>query len=168
MKSLIYGMWAVVSIFALTSCQTVGNEKEVEVEVCYGPLIKVFDNTNIRAVGNNGQSPTFNVPPSRHDQPYCLIKMYTYHWNGGQGQAAGRIGIQDGMGNQKWWQATATDSPAGNKRVDWTVNISELVILRNSAGPYKVLDSHPASWSQNNFTQGKGFAKVWVQKYVDL
>ena len=36
--------------------------EEIENARCYGDLIEVFDNTNRNTVGNNGTSPTFNVP----------------------------------------------------------------------------------------------------------
>lgn len=154
----------IVPVFLLMSCESMKNE--VKPETCFGPAIKIFDNTNIKAVQNGGTSPTFNVPPDKN-KAYCLTAIQTYHWNGGQGQAPGTVGIEVGAGNQKNWQATASAGQGGAPNVNWKVDVNELILLRNTAGPYKVLDSNPATWSQNNDTQGKGFAIVWVQEYAE-
>ncbi len=81
MKSLLCWILPALPIVGLIACLypgevTVWAEPDPEVEICSGPLVKVFDNTNTEAVGNNGQSPTFNVPDGNKDQTCCLVKVY--------------------------------------------------------------------------------------------
>lgn len=126
----------------------------------HGSKIKIFDNTNIEAVQNGGISPLFNVP---FGKAYHLLSIHTYHWNNGQGQIPGTLGIEDEAGNRKEWQATATSGYKGAPNVNWSVDVDERIILRDINGPYKVLDSDPKTWSQNSSTQGKGFAIIWLR-----
>ena len=125
-----------------------------------GSELKVFDNTNPEAVENGGISPFFNVPAGK---AYRLVSIQTYHWNYGQGEVPGKLGIEDGDGNRKEWLATATSGYNNVQNVNWKVDVNEPVVLQDINGPYKVLDSDPETWSHNSQTRGAGFAIVWLR-----
>ena len=125
-----------------------------------GSEIKVFDNTNREAVENGGISPFFNVPAGK---AYRLVSIQTYHWNYAQGKVPGKLGIEDGDGNRKEWQATATSGDSNAQNVNWSVDVNEPVVLQDINGSYKVLDSDPETWSHNSRTRGQGFAIVWLR-----
>ena len=83
-----------------------------------------------------------------------VTEILTYHWNNGQGMPAGTIGLQASDGTMYGpWQATATDG-SGATNVAWVVKPN--IIL--PPGAYTVIDSDPASWSQNGETGGAGMA----------
>jgi hypothetical protein len=92
------------------------------------------------------------------DRPTGISKIRTYHWNDGLGQAPGTIGIMDQEGNIFGpWQAKGEKGSGGVADAFWVV--SPNIDLKN--GEYTVIDSDPATWSQNSETGGRGMTSVW-------
>ncbi|HTZ06180.1 MAG TPA: hypothetical protein VMB53_10525, partial [Gaiellaceae bacterium] len=56
---------------------------------CTGSRFNLFGNSNGQPVRNGGKAPTF----STKGKTYCVVSLATYHWNGGNGQAPGSIGL---------------------------------------------------------------------------
>lgn len=90
------------------------------------------------------------------DRALYLTQITTYHWNAGNGAAPGTISLRapDGRILGPW---VAEGRPgSGAQNVNWVARPDLLL----SPGIYTVIDSDPATWSQNAGTGGAGF--VWV------
>ncbi len=110
-------------------------------------------NTLVR-VDNDPISPTTFAL----DHPSKITKIQTYHWNYGQGQTTGTIALQDRAGKTFGpWQASGEPGMGGVPDAYWVVHPN--VVL--PAGEYTVIDSDPATWSQNSETGGRGIARIW-------
>jgi hypothetical protein len=125
----------------------------------------LFNNSNGGAVSDGGTEPTF----STSGQTYCLISISTYHWNNGNGETPGTIGLLSEEGTLGPYDAigsagSPTDIyPEGAPNANWTVmpgSASQPVIIN---GTYVCDDSDPATWSQDAASDGQGFCKVTVQ-----
>ncbi|EKO39343.1 MAG: hypothetical protein B193_1937 [Solidesulfovibrio magneticus str. Maddingley MBC34] len=101
-----------------------------------------------------------------------ITKIWTYHFNGGQGRQPGTISLVnlDSGATVGTWQAVGThhmfDSTPGSiwpSKGDgppflyWTAKPG--IIL--APGRYEVRDSDPASWSCNQETDNRGVAWVY-------
>lgn len=110
--------------------------------------VRLFDNGNPGAVQNRPTRPTV----FRLDQPTRITSITTYHWNGGSGSPAGSVALR---------------SDAGEVFGPWPVRVNERVYwvaqpnLTVPPGVYTVVDSSPATWSQNAGSGGAGMA--WVE-----
>jgi PKD repeat protein len=127
-----------------------------------GPQKKLLDNSNVFAVLNGAKPPTF----STHGHAYCLVSITTYHWNKGQGQKPGTIGLTvvSGVGGAGGtvgpFKATGSSGQGGASNVNWTVSIpTGKVVALN--GTYACSDSSPSTWSQNQASRGRGFCVVY-------
>ncbi len=112
----------------------------------------LFDNWNKAGVGNGpGKATSFTL-----SAPATITRVFNYHWNGGRGQSPiGTIALKGADGRTYGpWQATSMGgaAPAAN----WFVTPN----VQLPAGTYTVVDSHPASWSQNPGSGGAGFSQV--------
>jgi hypothetical protein len=108
--------------------------------------------SNCPAAGNNCALTFTLTAPTRIDQ------IETYHWNNGVGEKPNQVQIilQTLSGVVKG-RFPATGSPATNGALaNWTAKIGLLL----SAGQYTIIDSKPATWSQNAASGGKGFTIV--------
>lgn len=114
---------------------------------------KIFDNGNIYAVRNQPTRPTtFTL-----SRPIHLTKMLTYHWNDGRGAPAGSIGLRDSNGETYGpWEAIGQPGQGGVPSAYWIVEGD----LELPAGTYTVLDSDPATWSQNAGSRGAGMVII--------
>ena len=91
------------------------------------------------------------------DTDVLLIKLSTYHWNGGRGSNPGTIGLIDQNGVLYGpWRVAGRASHDGHPNVYWDT-------LPNAplpAGSYTILDSDGATWSMNSETNGRGV--FWI------
>jgi hypothetical protein len=96
---------------------------------------QIFYTGNDGGVANGGKPPTFGLKTATN-----IHFIMTYHYNNGQGAPAGTIALRSSNGKVYGpWQATSLN------KVYWIV--SPLVQL--PPGSYEVIDSDPATWSQN-------------------
>jgi hypothetical protein len=109
---------------------------------------------NIYGVRNRPTSPTtISVRSS-----YMVTFIQTYHWNNGRGTpSAGTIGLRSSSGKMYGpWRASGTPGQGGVKNAYWQVKPDTVI----PAGTYTIVDSSPATWSQNAQSGGRGFATV--------
>jgi hypothetical protein len=116
--------------------------------------VLIFERNSIWAVENGPTSPTsFTI-----DREWTVTEIKTYHWNYGQGKAPGMIGLQDGSGLVLgMWPASGLPGSGGVPDAYWTARPN----LTLSPGEYTIIDSDPATWSQNAETAGEGIAWVY-------
>jgi hypothetical protein len=114
----------------------------------------IFERNSLWAVGNGPTSPTsFAI-----DREWTVTEIKTYHWNYGKGKAPGMIGLQDERGMVLGtWPASGLSGSGGVPDAYWTARPD----LTLSPGEYTILDSDPATWSQNGETAGEGIAWVY-------
>lgn len=119
------------------------------------PPKTIFNNGNIYAVDNRPTSPArFTL-----ESPAQLIYMYTYHWNYGKGSPAGTISLKHDDGTIYGpYAATGKPGQGGVPSAYWECEPNTVL----KAGNYKIVDSDPATWSQNAASSGVGMAKVKV------
>lgn len=118
----------------------------------------IFDNFNTGGVMNGPTiATTFSTSSS-----WKINSIQTYHWNSGKGSTPGSITLKNSAGvNIGTWSATG--SPAsGITNVFWTVTPNVVI----PAGTYSILVSNNATWSYNNTSQNKGFAKVTASSHL--
>jgi hypothetical protein len=113
----------------------------------------IFNNMNIGGVANGPTSPTiFTIA-----RPFQITLIMDYHWNSGRGQPGGTIGLRSGAGRLYGpWKVLTTSGQGGAPNVNWTAR--PYVVI--PAGNYTVVDSAPATWSQNAESRGQGFSMV--------
>ncbi len=96
---------------------------------------QVLYSGNDQGVMNGGKSPRFTLRT-----PTRINFVMNYHYNNGQGASPGTIGFRRSDGKMFGpWPATAVN------KVYWILNPQ----ISLPAGTYEVIDSDPASWSQN-------------------
>jgi hypothetical protein len=115
---------------------------------------QIFNNENGMGVQNSPTSPTVVTIK----QAYKITVLRTYHWNNGRGTPApGTIGLKDASGKMYGpWQASGSPGQGGVPNAYWST--APNIIL--PAGTYTVVDSNPATWSQNGNSGGKGFTAI--------
>jgi hypothetical protein len=91
----------------------------------------------------------------------------TYHWNDGQGSKPGKIGLRQALINigapNKFVAprpATGSSGQGGAPNVNWTVTFSTQTNPVTISGGYFCEDSDPATWSQDQQSNGNGFCTV--------
>ena len=115
--------------------------------------VEVSNTMNIAGVYNGPNAPTtFTI-----NSPHLVTEIHDYHWNNAQGKTPGTIGLQDQNGTMYGpWQAAGTPGQGGVPDANWIV-YPNIVI---PAGTYTIIDSDPASWSQNSGSGGQGMGYV--------
>jgi tetratricopeptide (TPR) repeat protein len=118
-----------------------------------GQEVTIFDSMNVYGVGNGPTAPaTFTIR-----QPHVIASVMTYHWNDGRGTGAGTIALRDANGERYGpWSVTGTPGQGGVPNVNWTCAPN----IEIPAGAYTIIDSEPATWSQNGQSGGRGIAVV--------
>lgn len=114
---------------------------------------QIFDNYNTYAVYNQAKEPSqFTI-----NEPHVITHIDNYHWNDQQGSPPGTIGLEHSDGTIYGpWQATSRNGQWDTPNAYWIVEPSVEV----KAGTYTILDSEPATWSQNSQSNGIGFSQV--------
>ena len=118
------------------------------------PDKRLFANGNIGGVSNKPTKPTvFTVKKG------CTItSINDYHWNDSKGTPApGQISIkhQDGTVYGPW-NAVGSPGQGGVRNAYWECRPNVPI----KEGTYTVIDSDPATWSQNAESGGQGFTEV--------
>lgn len=115
---------------------------------------QIFNNENGMGVANSPTSATVVTIK----QPVKITLLRTYHWNNGRGTPApGTIGLKDASGKMYGpWQATGSPGQGGVPNAFWSAAPNIML----PAGTYTVVDSNPATWSQNGNSGGKGFTVI--------
>lgn len=114
----------------------------------------LFDNGNISGVYNLPTRPTtFSL-----NQAATITSIVNYHWNDGRGKpSTGTISLRDASGHTHGpWSTTGTSGQGGVPNASWTAKPN----IHLPAGSYTVIDSDPASWSQNSGSRGAGISRV--------
>ena len=96
------------------------------------------------------------------ERAFRLVRLTTYHWNGGRGQVPGMIALVglDGRIHGPW-AAHGAPGQGGVPNAYWVVEPD----IRLPAGRYVVIDSDPATWAQNAGTGGAGM--TWAEGRLD-
>ena len=109
--------------------------------------VTILFNGNDLAVMNGPTAPTvFSISGS-----YLITLITNYHWNSGQGKPAGTIALTSASG-----QVYGPWSVTTRSNVYWDVTPNVVI----PAGTYTVIDSDPATWSQNSQSNGQGMSTV--------
>jgi hypothetical protein len=116
--------------------------------------VKIFDNGNIYGVKNGPTSPTQFVL----SKTVLITRIENYHYFN-NGTLPGKITLVNEKG-QKFgpWQAAGTPGQGGVQNAYWVVRPN----ISLPAGTYTVMDSDPATWSNNSQSANKGFTTVWA------
>lgn len=114
---------------------------------------ELFNNGNIGGVFPGGTAPTFVL-----DVTTKITEISTYHYIIGGLPAAGTISLQSDDGTMHGpFQAIGSEGQGGVANAYWTVKPDDLVL---PAGSYIIIDSDPATFSQNAESGGVGMASV--------
>ncbi len=116
----------------------------------------IFNNWNICLVKNGPtKDTTFTI-----DKDYLITFIATYHWNDGKGALPGgkEISVKSSDGTIYGpWPVTTSPGSGGAADVNWECHPPGITL---PAGTYTVVDPDPATWSQNDASGNKGFARV--------
>ena len=115
----------------------------------------LFENHNVGAVQNGGTSPTFEIPSAA-----TITEIETYHWNDGSGSATtGEVSLEGDDGRVYGpWPTEGTPGQGGVPNAYWTATAD----VELPPGNYTVVDSDPATWSQNADSGGQGMVRVYA------
>jgi serine protease len=119
--------------------------------------IYLFNNFNAYGVLNG---PPANPTTFVLQQNAQVDQLATYHWNNGAGSPPGSIGLeQTGVPQSlRWFPAVGSAGQGGVPSAAWIATVN----VQLTAGvSYTVLDSNPATWSQNAQSGSQGFARVF-------
>lgn len=149
---LTFKMWAKVLVLLLFQFVTMGYICNTVTYAADPEIARI--GWNAGAVANQPVAPsTFSLNSS-----YRISQIMTYHYNGGSGSMLGTIGLRGNDGSMYGpWQAVSDKGQSGLSTTLWYVFPN--VVL--PAGSYTVVDSNPATWSQNAAGGGRGFAIVF-------
>ncbi|MCI0487348.1 MAG: tetratricopeptide repeat protein [Blastocatellia bacterium] len=113
----------------------------------------IFQNGNVYGVSNGPTAPTvFTLTV-----PHVITSVMTYHWNSGRGTRTGTIALRDANGRTYGpWAVKGTPGQGGVPNANWTCAPN----IEIPAGSYTIIDSEPATWSQNSASGGRGMAVV--------
>lgn len=113
----------------------------------------LYNNTNGYAVGNGPRAASVFALRA----PAQVTQLITYHWNGGRGAPPGTLALRAANGRTYGpFRVHATSGQNNAPNVNWIADINITV----PAGTYQVIDSNPATWSQNPQSGYRGFAIV--------
>ncbi len=115
--------------------------------------VDLYNNTNTGGVNNRPKGKTA-FALNRAAQ---ITELVTYHWNNGRGAKPGTIGLRASNGRIFGpFQARGTSGQNNAPNVNWLASVN----MTLPAGNYVVLDSDPATWSQNAQSAYRGFVIV--------
>jgi hypothetical protein len=132
---------------------------------CHGNQITLFNNSNVYGVDDGGTPPTF----STHGKAYCLTYIETYHWNDGNGQSPGTVGLKQmsvpiitlphELGP---YHAKGSSGQGGAPNVNWYADVPQDPPKDILDGRYECVDSGEGTWSSNKQSGGQGFCIVYA------
>jgi len=113
----------------------------------------IYTTMNVDAVENGSTQPNI----IQISEPTLVTHVMTYHWNGARGKTPGTIALNCDDGTKYGpWQAEGSSGQGGVPNASWSV--APCVILQ--PGKYTLIDSDPASWSQNATSAGQGMCEI--------
>jgi len=120
-----------------------------------GPVVELFNNTNTDGVQNQPLPNTMVTIlglPGTH-----VTQLQTYHWNNGKGAKPGTLTLKS-LSGPVYGPFPARGTPGQNNapNVNWIADVS----IDLTIGTYQLIDSDPATWSQNAKSHGVGFAII--------
>lgn len=116
---------------------------------------KIFEIGNIAAVYNGVSAASIFTTTKE----WTVVEVWTYHWNDAKGTTSpGTIGIKSLSAGKMYgpWRTTGSPGQGGVPNAYWHATVK--VVL--PVGRYKIVDSDPGTWSQNEGTGGRGMG--WV------
>jgi len=119
-----------------------------------GPVTELFNNTNTGAVQNGAKGEVLLISYT----PLHITQLQTYHWNNAKGAAPGTLTLKNASGFPTYGPFPARGTPGTNNvpNVNWLADVN----LTLPAGTYQLIDSDPATWSQNSQSHNIGFAII--------
>jgi hypothetical protein len=114
----------------------------------------ILSTMNPDGVGNGPtQATVLNI-----SRPYQITSIMTYHWNNGRGTpSGGTLGLRASDGTMYGpWGVHTTPGQGGVPNANWIANPNVVI----PPGSYTVIDSSPATWSQNGTSGGRGMAEI--------
>jgi hypothetical protein len=113
---------------------------------------EVFNNGNTLGVYEGGRSPSVQIT-----QDVVITEISTYHYNQMKGATPGTISLKGDDGKVYGpWQTTGLVGQGDVQNATWVAKPEAPV----PAGTYAIIDSDPATWSQNDTSKGFGFAAI--------
>jgi len=113
---------------------------------------EIFNNGNIYGVYEGGKSPRVQIT-----QDVVITEISTYHYNQMKGATPGTISLKSDDGKVYGpWQTTGLVGQGDVQNATWVAKPNATV----PAGTYTIVDSDPATWSQNDKSSGFGFAGI--------
>lgn len=114
----------------------------------------LYDNGNIARVYNQPTQSTI----FRLNRSSIITLIQNYHWNNAQGShSSGAIALRDASGRVYGpWPTVGTPGQGGVPNANWTARPN----VQLPAGTYAVIDSDPATWSQNSESGSSGFSRI--------
>ena len=114
--------------------------------------VELFNNGNTGGIsGGGGTPPIFELTVATQ-----ITELTTYHYVAGGLPAAGTISLKGKDGTLYGpFQATGAEGQGGVANAVWTIKPKNLIL---PAGSYTIIDSDPASFSQNAGSHGVGMA----------
>lgn len=109
---------------------------------------------SILGVDNGPTTPTVFTTT----KPYKILRIMNYHWNYGKGAPGGKIGLvrSDGLKFGPW-SVTTQPGQGGVPNAYWWATPNAVI----PPGAYRVTDSSPGTWAQNEETGGRGISHVF-------
>jgi hypothetical protein len=109
----------------------------------------VFNSYNNCGALNGAKSPLVKLAKPAH-----ITQFADYHFNHGISVKPGTIGLMAANGH------VFGPYPAKQQAGTWDW-VTAAVSVTVPAGTYSIVDSDPATWSQNSFSGGRGFTRVF-------
>ena len=129
-------------------------EPEPEASETNTPGALIMDNHNPQGVFNGGSPPVFKTKKAVR-----VTMIETYHWNDEEGaQRSGRISLRSADGESYGpFTARGVEGQGGVPNAYWRASMD----LELPPGSYTIIDSKPATWSQNEGTGGQGMVRIY-------
>jgi hypothetical protein len=125
---------------------------EAVITVAESQVQGVFDNGNSLGVKEGGKPPRVKIT-----QDIVVTQISSYHYNKGKGAAPGKLSLQSEGGTTYGpWQTTGAVGQGNVPNAFWVAKPDAAI----PAGTYTIIDSDPATWSQNSKSNGFGFATI--------
>lgn len=122
----------------------------------------------IAYIGNVGGVQSGAKAPSifTTTKPWRVVEVMTYHWNDAKGAAPGTIGLRSLTTSKLYgpWRAHGSEGQGGVPNAYWIASVK----VDLPAGRYRVVDSDPSSWAQNDESGGRGMFHVMALPLDEL